>query len=219
MPAHVRITLGGRLIGAQRWSTGHTVLLGSSAPLTSQLNQLAEGCFSLFKSNVFVGSGSGKLAGVNVSALTLDNARAYFYPGDSTTASMIGVSSGAAVSGSASSNGTAPQLCLVATLEDGLAGRRHKGRMYLPLTAQITSAASLQIDQPAAAAFAASTAAYFTALINTSPVPGLTITPVVSSLTSAAPLTSVSVDTVIDTQRRRRDKIVGLRARSTITVG
>lgn len=219
MPSHVRLTLGGRVVGAQRWSIGHTVVLGSANPLNSQLNALAEGCFAQFKTSVWNGTGTGKLQGANVAQTTLDNARAYFYEGDSTKASRIGVSSGAAVTGGGSSTGTVPQAALVATLEDGLAGRNHKGRMYLPLNAFPVAAATLQLAQSDAAAFAASVAAYFTALINTSPVPGLTITPVVSSLTIGSPLSAVSVDTVVDTQRRRRDKIVGTRSRSTIVVG
>lgn len=219
MPSHVRITLGGRMVAGQRWSVGHTVVLGSASPLTPQLNALAEACFARFKARVWVGSSAGFLAGINSQETTLDNARAYFYPADSTTASNIGVSTGAAVSGSRTSGTTAAQLCLVATLEDGLAGRRHKGRMYLPANALTTAAASLQVDGSFCQATATNVANYFEDLINTTPVAGLTITPVVSSLTNGDILTAVSVDTVLDTQRRRRDKISGTRYRDQITIG
>lgn len=214
----VRVTLGGLVIGAQRWSVGHT-LYTTDTPTGTQMAAIAEAALSLFKSNVWVGTGVAKLAPANSSFTTLDQARAYFYPPGATKATLVGNSTGAAVNGSVTSNGGAPQLAIVATLEDGLAGRNHKGRMYLPANCNLVSANTLQLSTSQAAGLAGSISDYFEAWINTNPVSSLVLSPVVSSLTAPRILSAVSVDTVVDTQRRRRDKIVGTRSRVPIVVG
>lgn len=210
----IHIVHGGRVVGSQRWSVGHWLSTATASP--SQLSTLAEACFAAFKSNVWVGSAAGKLQSVNTSQMTLDSCRAYLYPDVGDTATAVGISSGVALSGTASSFFGAAQVALVATLENGLAGRRNKGRMYLPQTAQVTQA-DLTLTPATTQAFANSVAGYLSA-VRVLTVGGAPVNVVVSRLTALDPITSVSVDGVLDTQRSRRNKITAQRSRAALIV-
>lgn len=215
---YVRVVLGGAIFGAQRWSVGHTVqLAGPGFPSGAEMSTFAESCFAAFKAQVWNGSASGKLQGENLQTVTLDSARTYSYADAGGTAVTVGASTGAAVAGSQTQNASAPQIALVATLENGLAGRRNRGRMYLPVTCGITGGVPT-LTQAAALAHATSVANYLSA-VRILTIAGTSVSVVVSSLTATSPITAVSVDTVLDTQRRRRDKITGSRGRASLIVG
>lgn len=216
--AIVRIVIGGRIVGSQRWSVGHSMFSVSAAPSGEDLSAYAEAAFADFKAQVWTGSTAGKLASLNVPQTTCDSARAYFYPDGATVATAVGVSTGAAAIGSASS-GTPPQLAIVATLENGLAGRKNRGRMYLPTTSCFVAVASLVLDTGTTTGVATNVANYLSA-VRANPLGDEEFTvPVVSGLTATSPLTAVSVDGVVDTQRRRRDKITAPRSRASLVVG
>lgn len=103
-----------------------------------------------------------------------------------------------------------PQLAIVVSLLTALAGGRNRGRLYLPgptnaaidLTGRLVQANCTTIVNAWGAAFTAGTTA----------VP--TLVPVVYSRMnrSVQPITRLSVGNVIDTQRRRRDKLLEIRS-------
>lgn len=139
-----------------------------------------------------------------VRAMLPDNAsctaiKVYCYPTGGTTATYISevpVSSGTGTGG----HNLPEQICMVATLLTGVAGRRNRGRMYFPAFG-VAIAADNQFDSTLPGALADALAAWFTdiASINApSPV-------VVYSVAGSAvnPVVTVRVDSKPDIQRRR----------------
>jgi len=208
------------MIGSQRWSVGHTMFTVRTSPTSAELSTYADGLLAAFKTNVWNGTTPGKLAVYNSTQTNVDSVRAYFYPTGSSVASVVGVSTGAAAAGSQSSGvAGAPQLSIVATLENGNAGRQNRGRMYLPVVAPAIQFTTLQLSGSDATAWATSVANYLSAARTVAFGDEAFTVPIVSELTATTPITAVSVDTVMDTQRRRRDKIIGTRSRATLVVG
>lgn len=109
---------------------------------------------------------------------------------------------------SPTSSGGAPQLTQVVSLRTAKArGRGHRGRFYPPGTASGIIGNNGQ-TQPAAALIVAQSAAEFIKSLNLLVTSGRVV--VWSRLNQEAnQVIGVTVDTVIDTQRRRRNKIVG----------
>nr|CRY96131.1 hypothetical protein [uncultured prokaryote] len=214
----LRATIGGRLAGAQRWSVGFTFGLTSVFPTPDQASALATQLFTDFDTSVWsnVSGGASPYKGYVGTPSTLDQCRVYVKESSSAPAAIVGSSSNAAVAGTLTP-AQAPQISLVVTLEDGLAGRSHKGRIYLPFRASVDDpVAGINVGR---AQTLATQVANFLSLARTRGTGGVTLTPIVSSLTSTNPITRCSVDTILDTQRRRRDKIVGTRVGTNLIVG
>lgn len=115
--------------------------------------------------------------------------------------------------GSASGLHLPDQIAVVASTRTGLAGRSYRGRMYLPLNGLVIQPTG-QLSQTQVDAIRTYTTALLSACLAGS------LTPVIVSATqsSAVPITTVVVDSVMDTQRRRRNKLVPV-ATSTGVVG
>jgi hypothetical protein len=102
------------------------------------------------------------------------------------------------------------QCCLVCTTRTGHAGRSYRGRSYMPLTAS-----ALPANNEVLLTTATNVANAYQALIGscngyTNPTESLdSMTFVVASakLSSLLPVTSIDVDSRVDIQRRRADKI------------
>ena len=125
--------------------------------------------------------------------------RAYCYPGGGTRADAIGEAPIAVGVGTGSVQSNPLQTSLVCTLRTGLAGRRHRGRMYLPANAwPITD------HQFADGGVDSVATAMKTFLQNVNLDGTLGTCAVVSNVASTAtPIKSVTVDTKPDIQRRR----------------
>lgn len=96
-----------------------------------------------------------------------------------------------------------PDQCTpVASLRTGRAGRSYRGRMYLPYPKLALTAAG-QMGSSAADDLATAVAACITAINGG----GMAVSVVSATQASAVPVTNVLIDTVVDTQRRRRNKI------------
>lgn len=148
---------------------------------------------------------------------TFTEVRVYGYPDGGPKATAIGT---AAITGGAGTGASKnpPQLCIVASLRTLFAGRRAKGRMYLPATG-LTPSSAHDIQFSNVSQIATGTAAFFTAL-NTNPDPY--VVAVVSQVGTggATPVTSVYVDGKYDIQRRRANKFVSPNnATSAVTGG
>lgn len=112
---------------------------------------------------------------------------------------------------------TAPnQTALVATLRTSAAGRRGKGRMYLPFVAPQFGTADDRVPSSAITPLATALASMITT-INTVAIGATGPFPIVvqsrAGTPSAPPVTAIAVGDVVDTQRRRRDAL-----RETYTV-
>lgn len=98
---------------------------------------------------------------------------------------------------------TPDQVAVVASLRTGRAGRSFRGRMYLPLNGlDIGTNSQMSAGQADAAALAVKTCI--------DAINDVELTCVVMSATQtlATPITEVRVNTVMDTQRRRTNKII-----------
>jgi hypothetical protein len=101
------------------------------------------------------------------------------------------------------------QNCLVLSLRSGRAGRRGRGRMYYPMTVGTSIGTNGQLTTTTTATFATALKTLFDA-INVLTIGASPSIVCIAGRDSGvnAPVTGVTVDTKIDTQRRRTDKIV-----------
>ena len=206
----LQITVGGRLAGAQRWSMGFGFRLtpDGGLPSAEALTTLANQLFSDFNTTWFstTTSGSLRLGAQMGTRSSFDSVRTYYTNAPGSPALVVGASTTASVAGTAGGN-QPPQIAAVCTLLTGRAGRSYRGRVYVPINTGTdtdgTFAASVAQAQAQACANFLSAAA-------TRSLNGGVLIPCVTSATRAenTPITAVRVDNVLDTQRRRRDKIV-----------
>lgn len=129
-----------------------------------------------------------------------DEVRVYGYPSGGPTASFVGVAPLGTTGSSSTSNPL--QTCCVATLLTGAAGRRRRGRMYLPATGEPLTASEFSSARVTAIANAV---AGFLGFGSPDPTHG----PIVLSQVAGthAPVTQVRVDSKPDIQRRRAESL------------
>lgn len=209
-----RVVIGGILAGAQRWSIGVNLqVAGSTTPSPAQMNTFAQAVYASFLSNVWSNASSG-LNGFASSSANVDSCHAYYYPVTITSgATATGVSSGAAVAGSGVRSNP-PQSALVVSLRTALAGRKGRGRVYLPIG--VMSYNTNGTIGSTLSGLATNFAAFLTNVSSGIALAVQGVTPIVVGLTvpTGSTITSVAIDNVMDTQRRRRDKIA---ASATVT--
>lgn len=207
MPDVVKATFGGIIVGSQTWSVGINLQMATAVtPSQSALNDLATQLFTDFNSQVWSTTVTGAKAVKGNAVGSLSQVRTYYYPGGAGRATAAGTSSNAAVASTVTTG--YPQIAVVATLQTYVPGARARGRMYLPGQAANVQAGTSQLSATEAQAYATSIA-NFLSLVRTRTLQGSLLTPIVKSFTGQqTAITQVRVDTVVDTQRRRRDKLV-----------
>lgn len=131
----------------------------------------------------------------------LKTVTAYCYPDGGPAAKYVGQAAVSGVVGTQSSNILPDQCCVCVTLNTGAAGRRNRGRMYVPLTSAILDS-SAQIPQTTTDALAAAMATHLNRFAST--VPGAVVVSQVAS--NARSIIQLVVDSRVDIQRRRADK-------------
>jgi hypothetical protein len=129
----------------------------------------------------------------------------YYYNGGS-TAALQAQNSGINTPGTSAAAQLPDQCALVVSLLTGIPGRTKRGRLYLPPMSAGLMNGNGQLSSATCTTVAAAMAAFFNG-IRTS---ANGAQPVVASATAGTktPLTSVRVDSIVDTQRRRRNKII-----------
>lgn len=209
VPLSIRVVLSGTLYGGEVFAHGFsfdgTAINGNSV-----------------KEDAFAGASLGYLTSALLTAThrayyntttTWTKQRCYFYSGSGvltrTTEDAI------SFAGTAAAGCLPTQLAVVASLRTGIAGRANRGRTYLPnpATPAIASGVVPQLSATATAAIANAVRNYVSGLghdVNGGPA-------VVASLSQGAmiPISNVTVDSRIDVQRSRAQKIV---ATTTSTV-
>lgn len=125
----------------------------------------------------------------------------YLYAGgtDAQLISTTGIPDGAGTN----ANAPVPNQCaIVVTLNTGVPGRSNRGRSYLPCVAANQVGADTQLSQTVCTTLAQAYASMLEAIATGSPADAV---PAVASATKGAsrPIVSVTVDSKIDTQRRR----------------
>lgn len=155
----------------------------------------------------FVTDCSAAVKAIMQASAAYDGLRLYEYPdaGPAPAARVTDVALGTPVVGTAAGNGL-NQACLVATLLTGSAGRRNRGRMYLPATGLPVTSGLANLSSTITSV-ANSVRTFFSDLNGSVNVNGSVV--VVSSAGSASrPVTTVRVDNKPDIQRRRADALV-----------
>lgn len=213
IPAEVyRVVASGSLAGGEIWSTGlwvqgHTPATQADADSAAELwmAQLVSTTdpapFLLMAENWWS------------TQTTLERVTTYCYPAGGPHAAFIG-SYDQLTTGQQGSQTKPNQVALVTSLRTGIAGRRSRGRMYVPLTGGPLGADG-QVPTAGAQAIADSWGT-FLGDWNASGDNG-TVVVVSASATQAYPITQVVVDTRPDIQRRRANR-QAINARTTHAV-
>lgn len=198
IPANTtKVVLAGHLTGGEIFETGFW-LTGDAPVSDAAANVLAASLAASFTSDAaaalraMIGSGEG-----------YDEVRVYSYVSGGPSASFVG-SASLTAPGTGTTYQGLNQACCVVTLLTGLAGRRNRGRMYLPAT---------HVDIPSGAEFnptqvdtiANAVGAWFTDINTAGPGPKVCV--MSSAASAATPVLDVRVDNKPDIQRRRANKL------------
>lgn len=217
----VQVVIGGRLVASQRWSIGFCMQMigGSTPPPDTAMAALANQLYADYVATAWAATQGGGLALSTLvgSRGNLDSVRVYFHASPAADAGVIGQSTTASTAGSGSVS-SPPQIAIVATLRTGIAGRRNRGRVYVPGSAGTDSNGNATTATIQGVSLSI---ANFLSLAATRPLNGGTLRPVVRSATGGyyTPISAVTVDNVLDTQRRRRENIIAtITASNSVTI-
>lgn len=203
--AYLRLSVVGTLQGNQTWSFS----IATNAPASTTAGDVAAyavQAYTDFLSAAWNTSATGTVAlkTLVLSADSVTGVRAYWHANDAGPASITGASTAAAVAGTGISP-SPPQCALVASLLTGFSGRSNRGRIYLPYTGGGVAATGRASKDPGQVA---TTVANWLSLVRTRSLGATATLPIVHGVNgNGFPITAVRVDNVVDTQRRRRDKI------------
>lgn len=203
-PNSTLIQVGGALPGNERWQVGFWVdsdgIGGSQADYQAYIDSLVTPVSTWWNTS--------SIQGLVCTGCTLDTIRGYDYGPDGGTALRTASATFTALTATGAQ--TMPNQCaLVVTELSVFPGRKGKGRIYLPVLKG--SLSGNQLASTTTDNVATSTAALFSA------VGGLPANTNVLAGTTQGVVTAVAVDTLIDTQRRRRNKLIANK-RSTAAV-
>lgn len=144
-----------------------------------------------------------------------DEVRVYSYPTGGPSASYIGT----AAIGSGTGTGTSAmplQQCMVATLRTGLAGRSHRGRMYLPASGRGLDTGHV-FNSTVTSAVCTALADFLSAVNGLGSTNNVAV--VSQTLTQATTVVEVTVDQRPDIQRRRANRqSTGTMASEAVTI-
>lgn len=194
---HIDFMLHGQLPGGEIWSC--TVAYAEShggqmrAPTFTELTGMALALDAQWI--VFWNSQTTRWGlGVNYTGL-----KAYYRPANQGQATVEGEVAGVTTSGTGAV--TLPNQCArVLTLLSGRPGRKNRGRIYLPMLAFGVGTSQAPLDEIASN--------FATAMNTASDDMNTTFGLDVAILAGELPATTCEVDNLIDTQRRRRNKLV-----------
>lgn len=200
----------GLIAGVQSWSVSFTLSPSAGSFTNADMNGLANACNVLWLLDVWSSTAPGILAKIP-SYVDLRGTKAYWYTTGSKTAAAEGGVVNTATPGTGSPL-VPVQIATVATLLTNLGGRGNRGRVYLPATS-VASMSNGRADNAFCDSISNSIATYIRGQ-NGVTVGSATFNSIVGGGTGA-PITTVRVDNVLDTQRRRRDKVLPTYSKTT----
>ena len=202
----VKVVLTGHLGSLETFETGFW-LAGVTLPGATGADAFASAIGIIVSSHAaaldtFLHSGDG-----------WDECRCYFYTGPGPAAYIGRV--GLTLTGSANVSPLPPQSAVVVTTLTGFAGRRNRGRIYVPCTDAALNGTSRLLSSTAVTTMINAWSAMFQAI---NAVTGNGLVSVVSQVaTSAQAVNSVRSDLRVDIQRRRANKMpVGVPVSATV---
>jgi hypothetical protein len=206
--AHVDALWGGTLhLAEETWSVGmtlapvdHGAVDISSAALQTLANALDARMRAWWSSSIHT------IASVQA---VYENCRVYVRPPGTGTATIAAESVPTALTGSGVEQ-MPTQVALVVTLLTGFAGRANRGRVYLPF-----QSSGPYLEEGDLAPLATDAATFIAGCrVDFGTANGAPGGPVVGNV--GHPMTSVRIDNVPDTQRRRRDKVTATAVASAV---
>lgn len=209
----IKVVIRGHLQSSQTWSTGIWLsVTRDSGPLTApNLNSIVanlEGGLATFAATMepFLGA-----------AGTIDGLSAYYYQLGEVEAELVSDAAVGPYVGSAGGNVHSTRDALVTSFLTGFSGASMRGRSYFPL-----QACTLGSDQQVSASNTATISGAYATLLTT--WNGLNLNPdnLIEQVASVAshtknlitPITTCRTDSLVDTQRRREDKLTSLHTES-----
>lgn len=198
-PGVIKTVVGGTLPSGEAFAFGWQML---ADPATGQnaLNQINGSCVAALTNNFL----TVPVKALFPNTVRFQTLRNYLYIGG-ITAALVSESTGINIPGNSSTVSLPMQCAEVVTLETGVPGRRNRGRAYLPPVAQANFTAAAQLDAASCTTLANAFADMLTA-INGNATPDVTCVVASATGSSTRNITRVHVDSIIDTQRRRRNK-------------
>lgn len=193
-----RVVLAGSLPGGEEWSTGFWVT-GDAPTSNDDANSTADLWWDQLSANDVSGAMGTYLNFYCKANVVWRSTTVYSYPGGGSKAQYIGVHESNRA-GTSQSPVLPNQVCVVASLRTGTAGRQNRGRMYLP-----ANGIPLTADGQLAAADAQAIANTWATCFRDWDASGDNGTVVVVSQTAtrASRVTAVVCDSRADIQRRR----------------
>lgn len=193
-----KISFGGSLPAGEVWQCGlwfsPNTTPGTQAALQAEVDAMVTPFTTWWATSA--------ISGIRAAGMTLNNLSLYGYAANATSAGAVAHAT-ISLAANATQQSKPNQCALVCSLRTVSPARNGRGRIYLPFLSG--GVAGGQLATTDAQAVATATANLLVAL-NGGTAPS-SIGRVLGG-TSGLPVTSVVVDTVIDTQRRRRNKIV-----------
>lgn len=202
--AAIKVTLGGHINGVQSWSC-NLWLKATIDPLTLDMAGVAGALGTAAQ------TWGGVLTDFWTTDTKLDSLTAYEYPVGTVHALHQGDDVGFTVQSGSHSTNRLPTFCaLVNTLRTAKSGRSYRGRIYVPITSLLLGADG-QADSITLSTIATATRDMLDAwnALNLSAVGVTAQACVVASFSkgTTTPITAVHLDSLMDVQHRREDKI------------
>lgn len=198
----VKIVFGGTIGTTDTWSVGFNFASGTGTPSASDMNGAAAAAATLFATDVWDHT-SGWKSQVNTTTIW-KTCNAYFIPANSAVATVSGTVALTPDPGVNTTSFIPPQCALVVSLHTGLTGRRNSGRVYMPAVPALTT--NGQVTSAVITNLAPLVAQFLTHM-NSATTGPLTYNACIGT-GNCPSITSTSLDSIVDTQRRRRDKQV-----------
>lgn len=195
-----RIVFYGSLGGGEEWSSGFWVN-GVPIPNATAANEFADDIDTAANAGDAGGAMAYVIAHLMPANGSWDGTKVYHYAGGTNKADIIGQYGAPAARFGLHNQSTPNQVCQVVSLRTGLAGRRYRGRMYMP-----ACGLALQADGTFPTDITTALAAHWGTFLTNLPGIGQAEAVIVSSTASVATLvTEVIVDDRPDIQRRRAE--------------
>lgn len=195
-----KIVFSGALPGTERWSA--SMCIDHATALDSvELGNVLDEVITDF------GAGGGffaELAAINPATVTLDTVTAYYYSGG-TKAALQAERTGNYLPTHTNAVTLPNQVCAVASLRTGLPGRSQRGRMYIPCLSVAMGANGLATTT--GLNLLADGLAQSMGTFNASGRGKIVVASATTGFNN--PVTEIIMDSVLDTQRRRRSSVVG----------
>lgn len=193
--------------GSQGWST--TISLGVSLSSGSwSLNLMTQYTAAV---RVYFDTWWTAVKALNAGLVDYRGVKAFWYGNNSGRVTLSALSSTGPVPGSGASNYHPSYASLVASLRTEKPGRQGRGRSYCPATATSLQSADLQAPLGTCNVVGSAYLALINSLNAYTSAPQLITSQrvvVVSAIsTTVMPVTSILVNSVLDTQHRREDKL------------